>query len=190
MSSRSPRRSAIVCGSARSKPIPEVEPPISSAADSARAWSRPVTTTVCPSPAYDCANSRPSPCVPPTTTTVPPAIPAPFGPGPRRTRGPDLTRTTLDGCHRGGRPVGQQLTRAEDVISRLVELAEDVLQLRVDELTISLDGTTGNEDRVDVRRVCEDDDRADRVDHRRRVDRIRLQQDDVGLLARSEGPDL
>ena len=34
----------------------------------------PVTTTSRPSSAYDCASSRPSPCVPPTMTTFPVAI--------------------------------------------------------------------------------------------------------------------
>ena len=54
---------------------------------------------------------------------------------------------------------------------------------------LPLHGAPGDEHRVDVRRVGEDDDRPDRVDHRRRVDRIDVEQDDVGLLARRQRAD-
>src|SRR4051795_5001149 len=191
-SSTSARAPAIACGSARSNPIPCVEPPISPAATSARARSRPVTTTACPSAAYDCASSRPSPWVPPTTMTVP-AIPSPLSgaewSGPLRT-GPTRSSDALDGRHRLGRPFGQEVARPQDVVPRLVELAEDVLEVRVDELAVALDRATGDENRIHVRCVGEDDDRAYRIDHGSSVDRVDVQQDDVCLLAGRKRSDL
>src|SRR6476620_5302950 len=184
------RAPAIVCGCARSKPMPRVEPPISFAAASARDWSLPVTITSRPSPAYDCASSRPSPCVPPTTITLPFAIHLLLSPAERedpvRVEADRVRCLPLDRGRRRCRPVGKELARSEDVIPRLVELPERLLEIGSDELPVALYRVPGDEDGVHVRRVGEDDDRSDRIDHRCRVDRVDVQQHDVGLLASRE----
>ena len=86
----------------------------------------------------------------------------------------DGTRCHLDGCRRLGCPVREQPALAEDVIPRLVELLEGLDEIGVDELSIAFHCTPGDEHRVDVRCVGEDDDRSDRIDHRCRVDRVDL----------------
>src|SRR5512132_130510 len=193
-SSTSARQSEIAWGSARSKPMPRVLPPISLAAAFARAWSRPVTTTARPSSAYDCASSRPSPCVPPTMMTLPVAMSlSPFAPKearPARSARTEPEGFRLDGCHRLGCPVREQFAARQDVIPRLVELLEDVVEVDVDELSVSLHCSSGDEHRVHVGRVREDHDRPDGVDHRSGVDRVHVEEDDVRLLPRSERPDL
>src|SRR3954469_12117877 len=57
-------------GSASSRATPRVSPPISAATSAARSASRPVTTTDQPCAAYCRAISRPSPAVPPATSSL------------------------------------------------------------------------------------------------------------------------
>src|SRR6187200_2991935 len=126
--------------------MPLVRPPISSAAVSARAWSRPVTTTSRPSSAYDCASSRPRPCVQPTMTTVPMLSPFALNVrSPPRAERVGLDALLLDRCRRHGRPLGQELALSEDVIPRLVELPECLLEIGPDELPVALHRVPGDE---------------------------------------------
>ena len=84
----------------------------------------------------------------------------------RASRGPGPVRTALDRCRRLGRPVGQEPALAEDVVPRLVELPKVCPRSASTSCPSRFTALPGDEHRVDVRRVGEDDDRPDRVDHR------------------------
>ena len=79
-------------------------------------------------------------------------------------------------------PGRQQAARAEDVVARRLERADHALQIDANQLAVPLHGATGDEHGIDVRRVRIDDRGCDGVEERRGVDRVRAQQNEVGLL--------
>src|SRR6266850_5893547 len=78
------------------------------------------------------------------------------------------------------------LCRGEDVVARILELAAQVVQVDVEELSFPLAHLARHDHGLDIGAVHQRHDGARHVVERRHVDSGRVEDDDVGLLARGE----
>src|SRR5947207_12454425 len=80
-----------------------------------------------------------------------------------------------------------QYTRlGEDEVARTLELPAQMVQIDIEQLPLPLAHLARDDHRLDVGAVHQRDDRPRHVVERRHVDRLGVENDDVGLLARGE----
>src|SRR5205823_13252386 len=80
-----------------------------------------------------------------------------------------------------------QYTRlGEDEVARALELPAQMVQVDVEQLPLPLAHLARDDHGLDVAAVHQGDDRSRHVVERRNVDRLGVEDDDVGLLARGE----
>src|SRR6267378_4366433 len=88
--------------------------------------------------------------------------------------------------HSSAVQVLRDLRRGEDIVARVLELAAQIVQVDVEQLPLPLAHLARDDDGLDVGAVHQRHYGPRHVVERRHVDRGRVEDDDVGLLARGE----